>query len=172
MPKLRVFLLLLALSAVSFCLSGCTEAPMPTASVLPTVVSPVGEPVDPPAPGPSEELFYVLPTPSTEAGVVWGSIVDQQTGEAPAEGAVYLGVLKEMDSGLPIVSLHRDTAPSAVPGTDGQFVLPEVAPGSYGVVLFTPDISFLIDDGDGGSLLVDVVAGETVGLGEIVVTLP
>lgn len=160
-----VFLLLICLGVFL----GCQPTSQPTSEVSP-LTSPLST-EESPLPTPTEDSFDV-PTPATDSAVVWGQVVDQVTGQAPLDSTVFLGKLTSMDTGTPIVSLHRTDAPGAMLTGDGRFVIADVPPGEYGVVLFTPDISFLVDDGEGGSLLVEVEPGQTLDLGRIEVSIP
>lgn len=155
-------------------LPGCKDSPL---------VSPLESPVSPLPPATTSQLSvgesplvepepFVVPTPSADTAIVWGQIVDDKTGLAPFEGAVALGGVLSMDSGVPVVSLHRNEAPRAKPTTDGWFAISDVTPGEYGVVFYTPDISFLLDDGAGHSLMIELEPGEIVDLGRIEITLP
>jgi len=168
-----VALLLLNLS-VLVPATACQVSPMASpleSDILPTSLpedamssfgnSPLAEPGD-----------FAVPTPADDAAVVWGQIVDEQTGFAPPECSIALGRLMEMDSGVPVVSLHRDDAPVATPSTEGWFAIADVPPGEYGMVLVTPDVSFLLDNGKGGSLMLDLEAGDAVSLGQILVSMP
>jgi len=106
-------------------------------------------------------------------GVIVGEIIDLQTQQAPLEGTVYLGNVVSLDNGRPIVRLDRKTASFAIPAQDGRFIFGEIKPGKYGLVLDTPDISFLIDNSkDGKSLLFTVEPDQILDLGRIEVLMP
>jgi hypothetical protein len=146
-------------------ISGCQPSP----SVSPLESPMRAEQLE--SPGETLEALEV-PTPVSGTGVVWGRVVEQTSGLAPLESTIFLGGLTYMDTGIPIVALHQDEAPYAIPSTDGWFVISDVPPGEYGVIMLTPDVSFLMDDNDGGSLLIEVEADEILDLGEITVIVP
>lgn len=115
-----------------------------------------------------------IPQPSNNAATVSGVILDIMTQQAPAESNLYLGLMQETNKGLPVITLDRDKAPVTTPLKNGQFVFTEVPPGTYGVILFNPDASFLVDDPQNTelSLMLTVEAGQTIDLGTITTTLP
>jgi hypothetical protein len=140
----------------------------PPTEALPGYPAPPESPPSSAAPSTLE-----IPTPSPGKGVVIGEVVDSQTQQAPFEVILYLGGMIQMDNGIPVVRLDRETAPFAIPVQDGRFAIADVEPGEYGVIVFSPDGSFMADNPDGsGSLVVKVTPGETVDVGRIVVTIP
>jgi len=119
------------------------------------------------------ELPAILPTPEEGKAVVSGTILYAETGMAPPEAAVYLGGMVTTDTGIRIVQLNRDDAPVAVPATDGRFLFSAVEPGEYGLILFHPDISFIVDDPDTGySVVFTVEPGQSIELDEVTINLP
>ncbi len=119
------------------------------------------------------ELPEVYPTPQEAMGVVSGVVLYDETGIAPPEAVVYLGNMVTTDTGIRVVRLNRDEAAVAIPAADGRFLFPAVEPGEYGLILFHPDISFIIDDPNTGHSLVFIVEpGQSVELDEVTITLP
>lgn len=173
MWRFRLSRVVVCVVAVSGMLFGCKASPTPSSTLSP-VVSPLTSPLvteSGEAPVQVVEPF-VVPMPGADMSVVTGQIVDQLTGKAPLEGVVYLGKLTSMDTGAPIVSLHKNEDPRAIPNPDGFFAITDVPPGEYGVILLTPDISFLLDKDNGDSLLIEIKAGETLDVGKLWVTMP
>ncbi|MBN1876810.1 MAG: DUF2012 domain-containing protein [Anaerolineae bacterium] len=149
--------------------SGCNGAPTPQVTLSPLSS---GQSVSM-IPTPTLSTPFVLPLPSEGLSVIGGVFVDLQTQRAPLEGVLYLGEMLSLDTGLPVVSLDQKTAFYAIPAENGEFVFQDVPPGSYGLILVSPDYSFLIDDPKGeGSLLLIVEAGETLNLGRLEVLTP
>lgn len=119
------------------------------------------------------ELPEILPTPQPSMGVVSGVILDDRTGAAPPEAAVYMGSVVTTDTGIRVVRLERSEDPYAIPLADGFFLFPVVEPGEYGLILVHPDISFVVDDPDTGySLIFTVEPDQRVELNRITITLP
>ncbi len=165
---MQIYRTLPILMVVVLIVSGCTGtstpqvtlSPLesPSQSVMPT--SPVATP-------------FVVPIPSEGLSVITGVFVDSQTRHAPIEGVLYLGEVLSLDSGQPVVSLDQQTAFFAIPTESGEFVFKDVTPGKYGLILVTPDYSFLVDDPKGGgSLMLTVEAGETLNLGRLEIPTP
>lgn len=167
MRNRQIVVLVTLLIVGTFCISACntrainTLGPSPLAanvSVLST---------------PTIETPMSFPTPSPGLAVVGGKIVEVLSQEAPPESTLYLGEILTLDSGRPVVRLERGTAPYAIPAPSGEFLFQDVRPGQYGLVLYTPEFSFLVDDPDGaGSLIFDVLPDQVLDLGQIEVTLP
>jgi len=122
---------------------------------------------------PTVEVPMSFPIPSPGLAVVGGKIVEIRSQKAPPESTLYLGEIRSLDSGQPVVRLERATAPYAIPAQNGGFLFQDVRPGRYGLVLYTPEFSFLVDDPDGtGSLIFDVLPDQVLDLGQIEVSLP
>jgi hypothetical protein len=169
MQILRTLPILIVLVLV---VSGCNGTPTPQATL-----SPLGSSSSPsviPTPTtPAVSTPFVLPTPSAGLSVIGGVFVDLQTQRAPLEGVLYLGNVLSLDTGLPVVSLDQSTAFYAIPAESGEFVFQDVTPGTYGLILVSPDYSFLVDDPEGeGSLMFTVEADETLNLGQLEVLTP
>lgn len=115
-----------------------------------------------------------IPEPAADSATVSGIIIDITTQRAPFESDLYLGIAQETNKGLPVVTLDREQAPVTTPLKNGQFVFTDVPPGTYGIVLFNPDISFLLDDPNEPerSMMITIQAGQVVDLGVLQVTLP
>lgn len=163
---LSVALLALLLVALS-CVDGCSKE-QPSASIFSSPTT-----WESPLPAPPIESPLALPSPTSGVSVIGGVVVDVQTQRAPLEGIVYLAKVVSLDTGQPVVRLDRHGAPSAVPTEKGEFIFPEVEPGDYGVVLWTPDVSFLLENPrDGKSLILTVGPDEILDLGRIEVPMP
>ena len=67
-----------------------------------------------------------------------------------------------------VPALHAATAPGAQTDENGRVVIPNVAPGRYGVILMTPTGPMLLasEEDDGRGLLVEVEAGKLTDLGQ------
>ena len=60
---------------------------------------------------------------------------------------MFLGELVGMEDNFPLVTVDRQKSPKAIPSSDtGRFIFVDVPPGQYGVVYWTPDGSFPVDD--------------------------
>jgi len=149
-------------------ISGCKGTPTPQVTLSPLESSSQSV-----IPTPTELAPFVLPIPSEGLSVIGGVFVDSQTQRAPLEGVLYLGEVMSLDTGSPVVSLNQQTAFYAIPTESGEFAFKDVTPGRYGLILVTPDYSFLVDDPKGGgSLMITVEAGEILNLGRLEVLTP
>jgi hypothetical protein len=158
---------------------------LPTATQLSSPeapISPVQRPNSPiPTPTPEVSLGtpppLVLPTPSSDLGVVHGRIVypnGSPIGAAPVRlGAIVWFDGKEGEEG--IVLAERGTAPQTVSDAWGRFVIAGVAPDTYGLGVheLNSDGTLFVPDDTGDKILqVEVKAGSTIDLGEIEVNFP
>lgn len=161
--NMRLALLLIAV----VCTQGCDTEQRPS----PTVFAPGA--AQSPSSTPAMDPALILPSPSSGLAVVGGIIVDVHTSRAPSESVLYLGEIVRLDSGQPLVRLDRATAPCAIPDEDGAFVFERLDAGEYGLVLYTPDLSFLVDSPDTGkSVIFTVGPSELLYLGQIEVPMP
>jgi hypothetical protein len=154
-------------------LVGCSSDQ--SAPTISPIVSPLGSPLENTLPTSDnvDDSPPSFPSPSAGLAVISGRIIDLATNNRPDESVIYLGDVQQLDTGKPVVSLNQKQDQYAIPAENGWFAFSEVPPGDYGVILFTPDVSFLLDDPDGsGSLIIDVEADEELKLGTIKVSIP
>lgn len=127
-------------------------------TMTPVTVEPVQLPLD-------------LPQPAEGLATIGGLVVDKATSIAPPESLIYLAPVKYTDQGLAVVSLNRQRDPFTILPPNGVFVFRDVPPGEYGVVFFTPDISYLLEYDNGESVLVNLEPNQILDIGEFVVEL-
>lgn len=173
-------ILLALLSGMAIFVFGCspiTEVALPASQETTLPVSPV-LPTESVLATPTSDISAIhptvaLPSPSSGVATVGGIILDNDTMRPPVEGVIYLASVKEMDNGDPVVVLDKDIDPFAIPMDNGQFMFSEVHPNEYGLILYTPDVSFLIDDPKTGeSLMLDILPDQILDLGTIEVSMP
>jgi len=168
--------LLVYLSAT---LTGCTGTPIVTPS---TPIGPLSEatvsPIATPMPTVTLEpvLTIPVPAPSLGLGVIHGQLI-QETGQPIINTQVRLGDVvwfqgQEGQEGL-VVS-ERSRAPQTISDAQGNFVLADVSPGTYGLVVAdpnSPEHIFVRDPTTGRALLIEVEKDKIVDLGKVVVNL-
>ncbi len=121
----------------------------------------------------ANEPLKPLPAPAAGMATVGGIIIDRATNQAPKEAGLYLGTIVIADTGLRVVRLNQEEDLVTVPTQNGQFIFEDVPPGEYGLILFHPDISFVVDNPeDGFSLIFNVEPDQVMNLGEIPVNIP
>jgi len=117
--------------------------------------------------------FSQIPTPIPGRGVVWGILVDRKTGCAPPESFIYLGEVDKLDTGVPVIVVDRSNAYYSPLSNDGLFIITNVVPGTYGVVLITPDISMLLaNPEDGKTITFTIQGGALISIPRIEIPLP
>jgi hypothetical protein len=119
----------------------------------------------------------VIPTAAQDKGVVHGVLLEIDTKEPLSEAKgvdLFLGaVLRSGDNGQSLASLDKLTAPRADPDANGRFVFADVPPGEYALIVRSP-ISEVVarkQDQD-GDVIVTVVAGQAIDLGEVISKFP
>lgn len=147
----RICVLVLASIIV---LSGCTDVP-PLAKVVETheAVSPL-PPADSPLPTPQPAPVQVLapaeppaiPTPDADLATIEGSIAmsGHEPGVFPA--TLYLGDPSGSQPVGAYVALDVQTAPQGYVRPDGSFIFPNLRPGLYTIVVWTPGGAYLVPD--------------------------
>jgi len=119
---------------------------------------------------PSPPLLQV-PTPAAGLGVVRGQLV----GSSPSSreflaGEIYLAPLVYAQGATPIpfVRLKPDEDPRATLRNEAnEFVIVDVPPGKYGIVIHTPLRDYVVPDEEGGFLIIEVQEGKIFDLGVI-----
>ena len=168
--------LLVYLSAT---LAGCTGTPIvtPSTPVGPLPEATVGAIVTPMPTVTLEPVPTIpVPTPSLGLGVVHGRLI-QETGQPIDNTQVRLGDIiwfqgQEGQDGL--VISERSRAPQTISDAQGNFVIVDVSPGTYGLVVADPtgpEHIFVRDQTTGRALLVEVKKDKIVDLGKVVVNL-
>ena len=136
------------------------ESPVPTPS--PAALAPAEE-----FPSPTPEI----PTPDPQLATVEGTIEmdGEPTGVFPA--TLYLGDPTGADPIGSFVSLDAETAPRGYVMADGTFVFPNVPPGTYSIVAWTPGGAYIVPDPStsGQTWLVEVSGNTSFEAGHIFV---
>ena len=166
--------LLVYLSAT---LVGCNGTPIVTPStpagpLLEATVSPIVTPTPTVTLEPIPTIL--VPTPSLGLGVIHGQLI-QETGQAIGNTQVRLGDIvwfqgQEGQDGL--VISERSRAPQTISDAQGNFVIADVSPGTYGLVVAdptSPEFVFVRDQTTGRALLVEVKKDKIVDLGKVIV---
>lgn len=160
------------LGALLLLLAACSNAtPTPAATAVPGAPTPAAanatagaEATLPPA---------VVQTPaSDQVGTITGQIYRQasKTPAGPLAGApLYLGTILTNPQGENrVVELEKGTAPKTNADSQGRFVFTNIPPGRYGLMLDAPFGTLLLNDPKtGGDLIVEVVGGKVVDLGQL-----
>jgi hypothetical protein len=146
------------------CISACNRQP---------VNALVSSTPSPDASTSTTQTAVIFSTPAPGLAVVRGRLVDSATQKSPIEGNLFLGEIRSMDNGKPIIRLERSTAPYAIPAPNGEFFFLNLKPGKYALIFFTPELNFLVDKpGSNESMIFDVLPDQVLDLGKIEITLP
>lgn len=118
-----------------------------------------------------------VPQPPANLGTVTGALVRAQVGlpSTPMAGvSLYLSPLIYSDDGTATMARHNKELDSkAIPDETGRFVFPDIAPNTYALVYSSVTSEFLLKNSKSEEdLLITVVAGQIIGLGEIYVETP
>jgi len=160
----RLFLVTLSLIVSMACISACNRQP---------VEGPVSSTRSPDASASTTQTAVIYSTPAPGLAVVRGRLIESATQKVPPEGDLFLGEIRGMDNGKPIIRLERTTAPYAIPAPNGDFFFLNLKPGKYALIFFTPELNFLVDKpGSNESMIFDVLPDQVLDLGKIEITLP
>jgi len=114
----------------------------------------------------------IIPTPDSMTGVVYGKIISEQTG-LPPEANLFLSKNITADQqNLPaMLSFSYQTSPRAIVDENGNFYFTNVPEGIFAITLWTPpNDTFFVPDEDGKDYLwVNVKAGSSIDMGELIV---
>lgn len=157
-------------------LIGCTSgtstptAGSPESPLSPLAVrdeSPVTTP-SPPTPTPAVEL--PIPTQDPQMASIEGAITmqDQPVGKLPA--TLYLGDPTGSNPMGAYVALDIETAIRGYVRSDGTFIFPNVPPGTYSIVVWTPAAAHIVlDPATGETWLIEISADTRFDTGQIIV---
>jgi len=176
---------------IAVVLTSCTAevTPAPIENTLPvpgegypppgeTVAIPnndLGYPAPPTEEDPSPKANFVVPTPASDTGVVTGKLIITYENNRPyIASGILLGKLiypEEGDqSSPPLLSSDPNTDPKAVQNSEtGEFFISDVPPGTYGLVLWSPSNTVIIENPEkpGEYIKVTVEANQLTELGII-----
>jgi len=132
-------------------------------------------PIDDTTTDPYKEFFekVEIPTPHYDKGTVTGRLVLLENKDPYLAPGLYLGNYlrpEEERTNIPqVISLTIEIDPKAIQAQDGTFVFKEVAPGKYGLIIWTPMNLLLVPDiiSTKEELNIIVTAGEITDLGTI-----
>lgn len=95
-----------------------------------------------------------IPEPSKDAGVVTGKIINLETKEPMPFQTVYLGVMVFLTP-APGYTYHiyENSSPHTMTDVNGTFVLDNVPPGDYIILVWTPFGAYVIHDNQGEKIV-------------------
>ena len=136
------------------------EAPPPTDLPVVATVGPLELPT--------------LPEPAAGKGVVAGRVIQAETNEPGYRAPVYLGARVEVDPGDGyFISTQRNSSPHIDADEGGYFIITDVEPGIYAVVIRTPIGSKVLTNPDtNDAYWVEVVADQVFEVGDVYFQLP
>jgi hypothetical protein len=156
--------------ALSACSSSEPAAPnAPNASTTSTTSLSESSPLNSPLAKPGALSF---PQPSTGMGGATGRLVSKLNGyETPYVGGdLYLGSFLAADKpdAPPVVAFSVDIDPKAlVYQADGQFAFTNVKPGTYTLIVWNPETSFVVEQPGVGAVKVVIEPDKVLELGTI-----
>ena len=161
--KLLIPSLFLAISVI-----GCSSGSMPPGNPYPD---------DRPRSAPSSISSFpsVVPTPLETKGTIIGQLKGRIPGTSPEGLVLYLGTLLPLTPGPDyLINLDPKNAPSTQLHADGRFIISNVAPGQYALILWTPRDSPFVPDPNNPEkeLIVNIEPGKIIDIGTQTVSLP
>jgi hypothetical protein len=115
-----------------------------------------------------------MPQPSTGKGALVGRLINDSTGGPGHSVRVYLGVKVVAEPGPDyFISTQRNSSPQGDTTSQGYFVINDIEPGTYALVVWTPGYSQVLSDSNTASeLWVDIVADEVAELERVHFSAP
>ena len=113
-----------------------------------------------------------IPTPNAITGVVYGKIISNKTGSVPEANLFLAKNITADQPNLPaMLSFSYQTSPRANVDEYGNFCFANVPEGIYAITLWTPpnDTFFVPDEDEQDYLWVNVKAGSSIDMGELMV---
>ena len=141
------------------------EPPTPTRTPIPPTPTPV-----PPTVTPTPVPPTATPTPVPTTGKIVGALVDKSTQEPVASVKLRLVTYKGLNAEGKAEWYFGPNDPWAESDASGDFSFSEVSPGEYSIwASFTPTVFPSPLTGEEGTIILEVIAGEVVDLGKILV---
>ena len=111
-----------------------------------------------------------IPTPGEATGVLIGQLLTPGPGGEPYYGTLYLArtIHTDQEGMPPIVAFSEGVDPVAEQDRTGRFVINDIEPGIYALVIWMPIASTVISDLETGDYrMFEVKAGEVTDVGVI-----
>lgn len=129
----------------------------------------------PPYPVPSEQGVvdlanqYIVPTPDPNTGVVIGSIFHLESKEPISNQTIYLGKKVPSTSGEDYTyTIQELSSPHTITDNDGRFAIGSVEPGTFIILVWSPNQIYVIPGENGEpELEISVKAGELLDVGDL-----
>jgi hypothetical protein len=118
---------------------------------------------------PEEDITpIVIPTPNADSGVVHGMIYSLTNDEPISYTKIYLATKIPVDPGDEyMVSIQENSSPHAQSNSNGEFVITDIEPGEYILVLVTPISTLPILDINNEQIEFSIEAGELIDFNDI-----
>lgn len=121
------------------------------------------------------EFPRTIPTPSITSGVVFGKIESSAAGQSLGGLSLYLGTVLPLNNGPEhLINVSPDQSAKTTIYSDGRFLISDVTPGQYVLVLWGPRESTFAQDplDPQRELVVNIVAGQIVDVGALTINPP
>lgn len=115
----------------------------------------------------------VIPAPDTETATLMGLISSVSTGQPLVNVTLYIAEKTPLgDSKEYVYSFQEKSSPHSLTDTAGQFIITNITPGAYVVLLTTPFGNYLALDSNNQEIHLDLIAGDVIDLEEVFVNWP
>ena len=149
--------------------------PPPGAAFVPSTPYPgAATPVQTKTPAPDELVQPEPPNPSAGHGAVVGQLFHKDSESPGSNLTIYLGIKVEANPGPGyLISTQRNSSPQADTNGAGYFVINDVEPGTYALVIGSLIGSRVLENPENGQeYWVEVASGEISDVGNVVFTFP
>lgn len=120
-----------------------------------------------------EQLGLEIPEPSVDSGVLYGEVQSIMQGEPLRYTKIYLATKIFDDSGESyILSIKENSSPNTQTIYTGEFVIKNIPPGDYILVIVTPINTMPVLDESSDQIEISIVGGVSINLGKLYVDWP
>lgn len=123
----------------------------------------------------STPLPSIVPTPIASKGTVVGTLISTISDKPLTGLTLYFGTLLPLTPGPDyLISMDLANSPKTIIREGGRFIAENISPGNYVLLIWTPHESRYILDPNkpDKELIVEVIAGQIVDLGEVYASPP
>lgn len=167
--KVSLILLLLCLVLASCVKTEVNDTEVPIIEESPTNIYPIGDSTDPE----NNTGSQLLPTPSSGTSVYSGSLFSAGDDLPARLVKIYFATKIFLTPGPGyMLSYEEKGSPQIQTDENGYFVITDIEPGEYFLIMVTPVNSYSVIDDQGNQVTFVAEAGKTYDLGKLFVNWP
>ena len=120
-----------------------------------------------------ESIKLPIPTPQTNTGVIHGKLLSLDSNKPVEFSKIVLASKVYIDpENHFFISIKENTSPQTISSESGYFIIINIPPGEYLLVLTTPSNTFPVVDDNSEEINLSITGGELIDLGELFTNWP